>query len=259
LRWARICSILGVLFLVFLLSYVGLAAYFAAHVSSPTGSHTSVFVAPGNRIDVSDAFNLTNPGPFPIDGLTIVSHLGLPNGSGELVGRSPAIDLPGNTVRELAINLSLPLQGLGAAAESLLVNDSTLPLSVWVNATYAGLVSIALSGSSDYGWGAPFYGLAVALGSPSTHPNGTTSIGVTLSFDTHAPIWLNGSVDASVLSSGGASCGAIAFPVVAAAHSPFSQAETVYLAQGCSPLGGSYTVRWTGSGLSVALPGGSIP
>ncbi|HEV2317019.1 MAG TPA: hypothetical protein VGV89_05545 [Thermoplasmata archaeon] len=258
LRLARVFFLIGTVVLVVLLLYVAAAVVYASQVTNSGTSGTSVTTGPGDTLEIRSGFNVSDPGPFAISHLTIVSHLAHPDGTPWLAGRSGAVDIPGGSVRTLTISLPIALEDLGAS-RSLLVNDSSLPWMVWVNATYAGLVGIALSSNSTYAWGAPFHGFNASFSAPARLPNGTWVENATFSFSNHSPLDLAGNLTLTAHAAGGAACGSVRVPVDAPSQATYQSSPTVYLPSGnsCSPAGGTYSATWTGMGLSFDLPTGS--
>jgi hypothetical protein len=259
LRLSRVVSVLGIVAFLLVLGYVAGAVYYATQVTSPGQAQRSVEVRPGDILAVSTTFNLSDPGPYPIEGLTLVTYLGLSNGTAWLSDRSGPVGLVGGETRAVTVNFTFSLSGLSPALYPLLVNDSSLPLELWVNGTYARLAHVGLDLRSTYAWGAPFEGARLVAGAPSTEPNGTLAVPVTLSFANHASFDLAGTFSAGLRSANGSSCAAVDWPVSTSAGGSYQATETVYLAPSCSVQGGEYTADWTGSGLAFALPGGHLP
>lgn len=257
-RAARWVFALGTIALLLLVVYIGAAVYYAREIATPGTHSTNAGVVGGDALRVTTSFNLSNPGPFSITGLTIVGFLDYPNGTFWLEGGTPSTNLSGGSVSSVNIRFELPLGSL-AGTSGLLVNDSALPLQYWVNATYASLVSIALASSTTYHWGAPFYGLNVSFGTPTLAPNGTLGLPLTVAFANHAPVHLVGTAVLTLRSSDGSFCTDASFPVDAPNGAAYRDQQTVYLPSGCHLSGGSYSGTWTGSGLSLAVPGGRIP
>jgi hypothetical protein len=259
LRASRACFALGAVALVVLVLYIGSAAYYATRVTSPGTAEESARVLPGQILQVGATVNLSNPGPFPISGLTLAGTIELPNGSAWGTGSSPPVSLTGGSTLPvtLAVNLFLPM--LAGASDALLVNSSDLPFQVWVNGTYAALVGVALEYNASYHWGAPFAGLNVGFGSPTAYPNGTFAIPATVAFTNDAPIGLDGNATVSIVSTTGQVCGGLFLPVHAPSHAPYQGSATMYLPSGCSLSGAAYHLAWSGMGFSVSLPGGTLP
>jgi hypothetical protein len=259
LRLSRVVTVLGVVAFVLVIGYVAGAVYYATQVTSPGHAQRSVEVRPGDILALATTFNLSDPGPYPIEGLTLVTHLGIADGTAWLSDRSGPVGLVGGETRAITVNFTVALSGLSPALYPLLVNDSSLPLELWVNGTYARLAHVGLDLRSTYAWGAPFEGARLSAGAPSTEPNGTLAVPVTLSFANHAAFDLAGTLSAGLRSANGSSCATVDWPVSTNAGASYETTETVYLAPSCSVRGGDYTAAWTGSGLSFALPGGHLP
>ncbi|MGI0052851.1 MAG: hypothetical protein ACRECR_01135 [Thermoplasmata archaeon] len=258
LRVGRLFRILGTMLLVGLLLYVGSAVYYARELATPNNIVQSVSVAPGNAVEISSSYNLTDPGPYPIAGLTLVSHLGLPNSSEFWEAGSAPIDLPGYGTAVIGMSFLLPV-GAGEPAEALLTENAALPFDIWVNGTYADLAGVSIYSGQVYDWGAPFSGYRLSVGAPATNPNGTTDVPFGIEFTNNGSFSLDGRISITLLSAGGTFCADAASPVSAGPGSSVDAAGTTYLPSGCSVNGGTYTVEWSGSGLETNLPGGPIP
>jgi hypothetical protein len=250
--------IVGTVALVLLLLYVGAAAAWATQLSESHSGRVLTTVEPGDILRLTDSYNLSNPGPFAVTGVTVEVFLDHPNGSFWFGSRTPVQTIDGGGHSVLRVEFSFPL-GDPEVDHDLLVNDSTLPYQAWVNGTYAGFVAVSVGDSSQYSWGAPFEGLNASLGSPTVQTNGSVSAPLELRFNNHSPIDLVGTLSVVVRNAEGASCGGSTFPVSAASHDAFDAHETFYLPTGCSPSGASYGASWTGSGLSASLPLGDGP
>ncbi len=259
LRLGQILRILGTLLLVAFLIYVGSAVYYASKLEAPSGATPIVSVVSGNAFEVSSSYNLTDPGPYSISGLTVESHLNLPNSSVIIESLTPPVSLSGYGTAQVTLSFRIPLDQLTGSARSLLVNSTSLPTEIWVNASYAHLAGISIFTEAEYAWGAPFSGFALAFQPPTTEPNGTRAIGVTLGFQDLAPIPVDGVFAINLPLSTGGSCVTFHWPVAVASGSVYSEEATVYLPSGCSPDGGYYLASWSGSGFQTALPPGSGP
>jgi hypothetical protein len=254
----RLFFVLGTIFLLFLVAYVGVAAYYATKVNPAGGTHTQLAVVGGNQLALASSVNLSDPGPFAISGLTVTAHLAHPDSTPWLSTASTPIDLAGGGTGTLVVRLLIPVADLVSSA-TLLFNDSNLPYNLTLNATYASLVSISIRSAGVYHWGAPFYHLNSTFGTPSRQPNGSVVIPVTVSFTNHAPIDLAGSLTVTFRDPSGAGCGTLIYPIQAAAGANFRQTTNVDLPAGCASSGGSYSAVWAGSGLVIPLGGGRLP
>jgi hypothetical protein len=258
LRWGRLCFVLGTVVLVVGILYLAAAVYYATQVSSPGGSSTTVSVGSPTAVELAEQFNLSNPGPFPIQGLTAQAVLRIPNDTAPLLAASSPLTLPGGTTATVRLALTLALTSSRPLA-SLLVNDSRLPYSVWINATYAGFVGVALATSSGWDWGAPFANLTVEPGTPRALANGTLEVPFSIDFSDHAPFGLNGTFRLALYDAGGSLCGTLAVPVSVAHRAAFAATTSAFVPPGCAAPGEAYSASWTGSGLALPLPGGVLP
>ncbi|MHB8351636.1 MAG: hypothetical protein ACYDFT_02945 [Thermoplasmata archaeon] len=259
LRIGQILRLLGTLLLVAFLIYVGSAVYYAFQISAPSGQTPSVVVGSGNSFQISSTYNLTDPGPYTISGLTLASHLNLPNLSVPIDSITSPVTLPGFGSAQVVLSFRIPLDGAFGIYGPLLVNSSSLPLEIWVNASYAHLAGISIFTQRTLSWGAPFSGLVVSFQPPKSEPNGTVALLVATSFLDRSPLGLDGTLTVSVQPAAGRPCATIEQSVHVAAGSPFSDGTTAYLPSGCSPGGGSYSIVWAGSGFEAGLPAGRVP
>lgn len=258
LRVGLVLRVLGTLLLVAFLIYVGSAVYYAFQISAPSGSTPSVEAVAGNGLEISSTFNLTDPGPYAISGLTLESHLELPNESEPVESLTPPVSLPGYGTAEVNLTFRLPMGGSIGTYGALLINNTSLPLEIWVNASYAHLAAVSLFTQRTLNWGAPFSGFAVSFQAPRAEPNGTVAIPFAMGFLDAAPLALRGALTVALHSAGGATCTTFVQPVQVAEGIQFSGSGTVYLPSGCSARGGAYSTEWSGSGFQAGLPVGRI-
>ncbi len=262
-RTARLFRRLSTVVLVVALVFVASVVYSGAELarSSPqTGGYTAGFAA-NDTVSVSGSLVLSNPGFYPMNGLSFEFHV--LNASGGPLGdaRSAPFDLAPGATTALPLELYLPISASGPAA-SLLVRDQTLHVELWGNATYAYLFPISVHFEQNRSWGAPFSGFSATLGAPAS-VNGSVAVPVTIDFSNHAPDPEPGALDVLVLSSTGASCGGATFSFGSAPGvtpgASYSQTQTVAIAAGCSLQGGTIVATYVGPLASIPLPPEAIP
>jgi hypothetical protein len=252
----RASTIALVLILVFVLSAVYSFAQFARSVSA---SEQHSFALESNNTAAFDlTLNLTNPGFYPIAGFQIHSEITLQNGSFLSQATSPATTLNPGSAGSIPLQFLIPLDAAGAAS-SLAVNDQSLHLLSWGNATYAYLVPVSFEISNNFSWGAPFEGLNITVGSPTAGSNGTVSAEVTVSYSNDASFAELGTFDATIRSSSLSVCGQASYPVTTPAGQMFAETTTVYFAPGCSPTGGTIVAEFVGPTFTLVLPPEAIP
>jgi hypothetical protein len=255
LRVSQLFFALAIVALLLIVAYIGAAVGYATELHQSGVEGTSAVFGPDDRLLVTVQVNLTNPGPFAIDDLSVVVHVDHPNGSAWVNGGSSRQTVAGYSTAPIAIGFAVPLNDLPA---QLLVQDATLPEQTWVNATYASLILVAVSNTSNYQWGAPFEGLNLTVGSPTVEPNGSVSAPVTLSFTDDAPTGFAGTLSAALRSSDGSPCTGLSFPVSVTSHGHVEEAETGIFPSDCRLSGGSYSGSWSSPSFNVPLPGGPL-
>jgi hypothetical protein len=258
LRGSRAFFLLGTIALVVLILYVGSAVYYATRVSSPGTASETETVLPGDILQVNATVNVSNPGPFPIAGLTLAGILDDANGSFLASGTSAPVTLVGGSAGPVTLGVHLYLPSILDRAEPLLTQSAKLPFYVWVNGTYASLVGVGLGYNGTYDWGAPFQGLNASFAAPSVLANGTIALPVSLFFSNEAPLDLAGTATVVVSGPDGAPCGHITLPISVPTQTSYDETNTAYLSEGCSPSGGSYSVSYVGNGMDLTLPGGTL-
>ncbi|MCI4336374.1 MAG: hypothetical protein L3K17_04145, partial [Thermoplasmata archaeon] len=179
-RISRALRRLGIVALVVLLVYVGVAGYSATqiHVAS-IGQNVSA-AAQGKTVTITAGIEITNGGWVPISAVSILTFVWFPNGGG-LIGQStsPVVDIGAESTVTIPVTVTVPLNLSSAARNggiSLLTHSLNLPASTWANATYAGLATLHLTDSAAIPWGAPFYELNVTPSAAVPNPNGTATI-----------------------------------------------------------------------------------
>ena len=250
--------IIGSVALVLLLLYVGVAAAWATQLTESHSGRVTTAVEAGDTLRLTDTYNLSNPGPFAVTGVSVVIVLDHPNGSSWITSRAPTQRIDGGGSSALRVQFTFPL-GNPEVDRELLVNDSALPYEAWVNGTYAGFVRVSVEDASTYAWGAPFADLNATLGNPTVSANGSVSIPVVLGFNNHSPVDLVGTLAIVLRNAAGDACGASSFAVTTPSHEAYSAHQAVFLAPGCSPTAAGSSASWSGSGLSATLPLGGTP
>jgi len=253
LRWA------GAVVIVLLVVYAATVAYSAvevAHSSVQSRSLTASF-APNGTIEINGAFAVSNPGLYPIQGVTLTARIS--NGSGLLLGTAgvgPKDIGPSATV-EFPIAVYFPVAATGPA-ESLLTADQYLSVRAWGNLTYAFLFPLSISLNETREWGAPFEGFHVSVGTP-TGGGGSVTIPVTVTFANHASSFDSGTLTFVLESAGFANSGGGSFSLNVPPNGVYDQTQNVALGSGCSPAGGTVVSTYSGAGGTTPLPPEAIP
>jgi hypothetical protein len=251
---------IGTAVLILLIIFLVTAAYSAAHLKPSVGGHqnsSSISLDPNGTAELTESVNLSNQGYYSISPLTV--SLEISNATTGVVlafGGSAPLTIPPGTDSSIPISIWLPLTG---ASTALVTEDEALVESAWVNATYASIFVIQLSGGSNYSWGAPFSGFTAVPGSPTLQSNGTVLVPVTVSFSNQASFADEGTLAFSVETASGSTCSTGTVPVDVPGGSGMYQTFSFYSPSSCDPSGGSIHSTYTGSGLDVALPTEAIP
>lgn len=258
LRWSRVVGALAVVVFLLFLAYVGSAAYYALRVTAPNDGTTQVSVVSGDRLLVEHDYNLSNPGPYPVQDLVLTTHIAFPNGTPWFGERSVPLTLGGGTTTHVPLEFSFPLTNPSPGEANLLTQDASLPAELWVNGTYAYFVEVGLDERSTFAWGAPFENLTVTAAASSPNANGTDSVTVSLTFSNHASIGLNGTLAVSFPGTG-PSCAGPTFSVLVSPGSRFAEQAVAVVPAGCVAGTGGYLAEFHGGGLSLELRGGLSP
>jgi hypothetical protein len=261
-RLYRVSGILrgiGTVIVVVVMIYLAAAIYSASQLRGngdrQTGSSSVTLLANGTAL-LAYPVNLTNPGYFGIDDLSVSLQVRDPAGSLLAVGGVAAETIPARGDGTIPVQIWIPL---GGGAAGLLTNDIQLTYHIWLNASYASLFNLHIGAESNSSWGAPFYHLNASPGAPQGQTNGSVLVPVTVTFQNHAGFSDVGAVSFSVVSPSGTSCGSGTLAVNAPAGSNFAQTANVWMAPGCNPSGGHVVASYTGEGITIALPAEAIP
>ena len=258
-RAARALRWVGGIVLVLLIIYattVAYSAYEAAHATVESRNLSDVLVANGN-LDVSGSFTLSNPGLYPIAGVTLTARLA--NDTGVYLGTATAgpQTVAGGSAATFPIAVMLPIAG-STAAESLLFVDQYIDVSAWANITYAYLFPLSVALTEARSWGAPFEGFHATVGAPYEE-DGSLFAPVTLTWSNHASFTEQGSIAFAIDSASGATCGGGSYPMDVAPDGAYDETEAVTLNPTCSPEGGELLTSVTIDGSSTPLPPEPIP
>jgi hypothetical protein len=239
--------------------YLGFAGYSAVTLA-PSGTGSGQFaLLPDGTITIVTMVNLSNPGFFAFTGLSIASTIAQPNSSLPWLHSSSAeVNLPAGGVAHPTLRFSLDISHLGAET-GLLVHDTSLNETDYLNGTYANFVGFNVVANESLAWGAPFDGLSGSVGAPVPESNGTVGVQVKISFTNDAPFAVDGVLQAVLLSAGGASCAQGNLPLYAAPHAGAQITQTFYLPSGCSVAGGTFEPTFISPGFVVPLPSEPIP
>ena len=257
-RLARAIRLVGIVVLLAVLLYTAAAAASAAELRPSDvgrGGATTDVLANGT-LEVSAAINLTNPGYFPINAISIAADVHLANGTRLGAGSSPVVSIAAGETGRIPFTFLLPLDFLGSET-ALLTHDTQLPGDYWVNVTYASLFTAEIEVTNNLSWGAPFYGLNVTVGTPTAGPNGSLTFPAHVVFDNHAHFGASGTLAFRLADPGGATCGqgSVLVSDPAGAHVD----ESVNVTTTCDPSGGTLYASFTGSPWTVSFPPEPIP
>lgn len=258
-RAARALSRLGVVVLVLLVLYAGTVAYSAVEVahSSIQSRSLSTSFAPNATIEISGSFAVSNPGFYPIQGVTLKARV--TNASGILLGTAgvgPENIDPSATV-DFPIAVFLPLSSTGPAA-SLLTEDQYLQVSAWGNLTYAYLFPLSVALTESRAWGAPFEGLHISVGAP-VGGGASVRVPVTVTFANHATSSDTGTIAFSLESAQFVDCGNGSFSLSVPPDGFYDQTQNVAVAMDCSLAGGSVLATYSSADGTTPLPPEAIP
>jgi len=259
-RLARALRWVGAIVFVVLVLYAGTVAYSAYEVarSSPQSRGLSASFAANGTIEVQGSISLSDPGFYPIDGLSLTARI--LNATGLVLGNvaSTPITVGPASTAVIPIDLFLPVSTTGPTV-SLLTVDQYLVVKAWANATYAYLFPLSVELDENRSWGAPFQGFTASVGTPSMGGGGTVFLPVTIAFTNQADFTEQGTVTSTILSAAHATCGSVAFPLSVAPNTVYDQTENATLSSGCNPSGGELITTFSGSGYTLALPPEAIP
>jgi hypothetical protein len=244
---------------VLLIIYAGTVAYSAVEVahSSVQSRSLSASFAPNGTVEVGGSFTLSNPGLYPVDGVTLTARIA--NGAGVLLGKLAVgpNDIAPSSTGVFPFDLYLPVSASGPAT-SLLTEDQYLGVNAWGNATYAYLFPISVSLTETRSWGAPFEGFQATVGTPSGG-GGTVTIPITVTFSNHAGSPDTGTIAFVIESPGFVECGGGSFVINVPSGGFYDQTQNVALSPGCNPSGGQVLSTYLSSGGSTPLPPEAIP
>lgn len=251
LRISRLLAVLSLVATLGLAAYVGLAIYSAREVSTLNPGASRSVILPRNEVEITAGFNLSNLGPFPIDGMTLEGVLELPNSTQPVTARSAPQELPGGSERTLNLTFVLSTAP-GSPGAYLLTRNATLPITMWANASYAHLVVVDYASTVTFDWRAPLADLSLAVGT------GPGSDDWRLAFYDAAGYGLTGTLSLDFLDGAGESCGwsGDSFDVGMGAGGAI-EGPLPSLA-GCDLTGGTYEVVWTTSSFSALVGEGSL-
>jgi hypothetical protein len=250
-RLARLFRVLAVLWLVAVGLFLATVAYSGSQVrpAGESGPSTPPTVTGNDTIHLTGQVNISNPGWYPLNDVTLFTIVDAPNGSFLASGGSPVTTVTAGGVTTVPFTISLGLD-LKPFLRTLLTQDATLPSTTWANATYVGLIQVQLSVPLNVSWGAPLYGLNVSAGTPTAQSNGTAAVPLTVMFADHAKFPVDGTARYT-LSSGGRVCTNGSLPVAVPAGGSYDQSTTAYLGSSCSASGATLTLRFVGSGWAL--------
>lgn len=258
-RLARAFRRISLLILVVAILFLATAIYSAVQVvrSGPTAGNFGASFDSNDTVAVTGDLNFTNHGFYPISAFSV--HVRVLNESHVYLGEGSfgPVSLPSGALQPIAIAFYLPI-GTSGPGESLLTEDQVLNVSVWGNATYAYLIPVSIAVETNKSWGAPFADLAVSVGAPMP-TSGGYEVPVTIQWQNHASFDEAGTLEFSVVSGNGPTCGSSSFPVSVPSGGSFDQTKDVSIVNGCSPVGGTIAAEYVLNGLTIPLPPERIP
>lgn len=249
---ARTFRILAIVWIVVVAGFLATVAYSGSQLR-PEGENGpgAPPTANGNdSITLNGSLNVSNPGWYPLNDVTLFTVVDAPNGSLLATGGSPQVTVAAGGVTAVPFSITLAF-GARASARALLTEDATLPSTTWANATYAMLFHVEVTVPQNVTWGAPLEGLAVSPGTPTLLPNGTAAVPLTVSFNDHAKFPVDGKATYT-LSSGGTPCARGTLPVSVVSGQSFNATSTAYLPPSCSASGAQVTLKFQGSGWALS-------
>lgn len=262
-RVSRLLRRLGIVALVVLLVYIGIAGYSATRIHVDSIGKSVTAQTQGKSVTVTAGIQVDNGGWVPIQDVSIVTFVWFPDGGGLIAqATSPTFDIDAGSSVTVPVTVTVPLNLTSTAEDggiSLLTHSLNLPAETWANATFAGLATLHLSDGAAVPWGAPFFRLNVTVGSPVVAPNGSATANVQVFFINQAPFTEAGTLHFAVRSASGAPCGANQLVLNVPQNATFDQTTTVTVPAGCDPAGGTVTAGYAGSGLNVGFPPEPIP
>jgi hypothetical protein len=262
-RAARLLRRLGLVALVVLLVYIGIAGYSATQIHVMSIGKSVSAQTQGKAVTITAGIEVDNNGWVPIQDVSIVTFVWFPD-SGGLIAQaaSPVVNINAGSAVIVPVTLTVPLNLSSTARDggvSLLTHSLNLPADTWANATYAGLATLHLSDGASVPWGAPFFELNVTVGQATVEPNGTTMVRATVFYINQAPFTEVGALHFALDSAGGISCATAQLALNVPQNATFDQAVSVAIPPSCNPAGGTVIASYAGGGLDVAFPPEPIP
>lgn len=251
-RASRLFRILSLLWILVLVVFLLTVAYSGSQLrpGSEAGPNTPPTVSGNDTVTLSGTLNVSNPGWYPLNDVTLFTLVDDANGSLLATGGSPETTVGAGGVTTVPFTISIALDAR-SSARALLTHDAVLPSTTWANATYVGLFQVGVVVPQNVSWGAPLANLSVRAGTPTAQSNGTEAVPLTITFADHAKFPVDGRA-VYTLSSNGASCSSGSVPVNVVGGQSFDRTTTAYLGPGCSAAGATLTLRFVGSGWALS-------
>jgi hypothetical protein len=189
----RMLGITTVIFWVFLVGFIVLAAYSIKDLGFSFGE-TQISTTPNAELVVSLPVFIENRGYCNLDNLQIKTVISEADGS-EITTASTSVPTITNGESMTTFhNVTLDLQDLLETGEQYLLEDKNLAGSVTAGLTFAELLPVQISSNFTFPWGAPFYNFS--LGPTSVDSLNLTyyRLTVSLSFENHAAFDLEGNI-----------------------------------------------------------------
>lgn len=218
---------------------------------------TEVLTNAGLQISVE--LNFSNPGFLPIQGVHLGAVIDGPgNGSRIANGSSPDVEIPAGAVGVIPMTILIPL-GPNSPVIPLLTKNAQLPTEVFANVTLSSLFAVDVGISTNISWGAPFGGLSLTPGIPSS-ANGSTTIPFTLSFSNNASFADTGQVSLVVHGSNGCTATLPTVSLNVDSHSNYQSIQSVTVPNSCATATwSSISGEYTSSTWSSPLPTENLP
>jgi hypothetical protein len=251
-RLARLFRILAILWLVGVVVFLASVAYSGSQLrpEGETGPTSPPTISGNDTISLTGAVNLSNPGWYPLNDVTLYTIVDEPNGTLLATGASPVITVTSGATTTVPFTISLGLD-TKPYARTLLTEDATLPSITWANATYVGLFAVHLTVPQNVSWGAPLFGLNVTPGTPTIEVNGTAMVPLTVTFADRAMFPVDGAAKYS-LASDGRVCYSGSLPVAVSPGGSYDETAVAYLGSGCSATGATLTLHFVGNGWALS-------
>jgi hypothetical protein len=258
-RASHAVGLAGTVLAAVLVAFVITAGYCATELAPGAPPFGGGRLVATNTVELATNVSVSNPGVYPIGGLVVQAQVRYGGANGSLIGTglSPSTSVSADSSAILPVTLGVMF---GPEMPSvLLTHDARLAAWFWANGTYALVFDVHLTLQGNLTWGAPFFGLAIGVGSPRPASEGSLAYPVSVSFTDEAQFPLVGQLQYTLHEASGTACGNGSIAIGVAAGGSYANGSTSYLASGCSLDGGSVSARFTSSAWLLALPSEALP